>query len=155
MDVIIAQNMLSWLELLINRYCCIYLVFISFLLNYLHYIHHHSILCLRVAVNFLIGSWLPLFSCLLCYKMMWFLFADWDFYYQDRVTVFVPVFSDGITWFECVTVFSTSWNILILIGYFLCPTSSAFSVSTVGTVLDGGKVFYVFHLDSNHRHQVT
>jgi hypothetical protein len=25
-----ARNMLSWLELLINRYCCIYLVFISF-----------------------------------------------------------------------------------------------------------------------------
>ena len=27
-----ARNMLSWLELLINRYCCIYLVFISFTL---------------------------------------------------------------------------------------------------------------------------
>ena len=25
-----ARNMLSWLQLLINRYCCIYLVFISF-----------------------------------------------------------------------------------------------------------------------------
>ena len=31
MGGIIARNMLSWLELLINRYCCIYLVFISFM----------------------------------------------------------------------------------------------------------------------------
>jgi len=31
MGVIIARNMLSWLKLLINPYCCIYLVFISFI----------------------------------------------------------------------------------------------------------------------------
>ena len=31
MDKIIARNMLSFLELLINRYCCIKLVFISFI----------------------------------------------------------------------------------------------------------------------------
>jgi len=29
MGEIIARNMLSWLELLINRYCCIYLIYIN------------------------------------------------------------------------------------------------------------------------------
>jgi hypothetical protein len=86
-------------------------------------------------------------------KMMWFLFADWDYSFQDRVTVFEPAFSGSITWFVRATVFSTSWNILVLIDYFLCPPSSAFSVSTVGTILDGWKVFYEFHLDSNHWHR--
>jgi hypothetical protein len=33
MGKIIARNMLSWLELLINRYCCIYLVVYIYFIN--------------------------------------------------------------------------------------------------------------------------
>jgi hypothetical protein len=37
-EVIITQNMLSWLELIINHYCCIYLVvYIIYMFDYLQY----------------------------------------------------------------------------------------------------------------------
>jgi len=36
MGLIIARNMFSWLELLIKCYCCIYLMFISFIYLFIY-----------------------------------------------------------------------------------------------------------------------